>query len=182
MFRYRLSWLVTGLGLCTASCSHAAEATAPNAASPPAPIDCSHLQFASQSSDLLGRPGVIDAVVADPEQGRSGHDSITQLQGAKVLLSPEPGVTHVDLGQTLQCRMTRRSERATTPNDSDPVAVGHVQVEVSEAPSGFMILIRSPYEEEAREILRRANELMAKSSLRANGEIDPTQSSNRSRL
>jgi hypothetical protein len=55
-------------------------------------------------------------------------------------------------------------QRATTPTDADPLAVGHVQVEVAETDVGFMVLIESPYAREASEILRRANNLLAKGS------------------
>ena len=89
-------------------------------------------------------------------------------------------MTQEGLGHALQCRMAQRMQRATTPNASDPLAVGHVQVEVSATPTGFMVLIQSPYADEAREILRRANSLVAKSSAQTRVEVGQDQSSNHS--
>jgi hypothetical protein len=65
----------------------------------------------------------------------------------------------------------QRLDRATTPTDADPLAVGHVQVEVTETDAGFMVLIQSPYAHEAREILRRANNLLAKETERSSHKL-----------
>jgi len=156
------TWLTIGLILALAACSHAPTPVTPNTAGAESSIDCDALPSATPSSELLGRPGVVSAVIADNEWQESSPDAVLHLSGAKVLLTPEPGTSHRGLGHTLQCRIRRRMERATTPTDADPLAVGHVQVEVSETEAGFMVLIQSPYAHEAHEILRRANNLLAK--------------------
>ena len=158
----KLTWLTTGLILALAACSRTPAPVAPNTASTEPSIGCNALLAATSSSELLGRPGVVSAVIADHERPQSSPDSAAHLRGAKVILTPEPGTSHRGLGHTLQCRIMRRLQRATTPTDADPLAVGHVQVEVSETDVGFMVLIQSPYAHEAREILRRANNLLAK--------------------
>jgi len=167
----KLTWLTIGLILVLAACSHAPAPVAPNVAGTASSIDCNALLAATSSSDLLGRPGVVSAVIADHERQLSSPDSTSHLRGAKVILTPEPGTSHRGLGHTLQCRIMRRMERATTPTDADPLAVGHVQVEISETDAGFMVLIQSPYAHEAREILRRANNLLAKETVQSSYKL-----------
>jgi len=167
----KITRVTTGLILVLAACSQAPAPVAPNTAGGEALIDCNALSAATSSHELLGRPGVVSAVIADSERQQSSPDSVSHLRGAKVLLTPEPGTSHRGLGRTLQCRIMRRMERATTPTDADPLAVGHVQVEVTETDAGFMVLIQSPYAYEALEILRRANSLLAKEIEQSSHEL-----------
>lgn len=175
MHTRRSIWFAFGTFLLGAACSCAHESARLSATSPQLPIDCR----SSQSNDLLGRPGVVSAVVAEHEREPRLQNARKQLLGAKVMLTPEPGTSHVDLGYTLQCRIARRAQRTSTPDDRDPLAVGHVQVEVSETEKGFMVLILSPYEREAQEVLRRANSLLAKATLQSNAPADSIIASSR---
>lgn len=176
----KLTWFTTGLILVLAACSHAPATVAANSASAQSSVDCDALLAATSTSELLGRPGVVSAVIADHERQPSFSNSASQLRGAKVILTPEPGTSHRGLGHTLQCRIMKRIERATTPTDADPLAVGHVQVEVSETDAGFMVLIQSPYAHEAREILRRANNLLAKETEQSSRKLSNNAEERRS--
>jgi len=164
----KLTWLTI---LPLVACSQAPAPGAPNTAGTEPSIDCNALPPATSSNELLGRPGVVSAVMADSERLPSAPDAVSHLRGAKVLLTPEPGTSHYGLGRTLQCRIMRRMQRATKPSDADPLAVGHVQVEVSETDAGFMVQIQSPYTHEAHEILRRANNLLAKGTVPSSHEL-----------
>jgi uncharacterized protein YdbL (DUF1318 family) len=131
----------------------------------------------SANADVLSRPGLIEAVYEDHEQEQWGHNTVAHLKGAKVMVRPEPGVTRPMLGRALQCRIAERSS-ALAISDSDALP-GHAQVQVSETDTGYMIVISSQNEDEAREIVRQANNLLARSVARSHDNAETPQVSAR---
>ena len=65
-----------------AACFHVTEATAPSVANPQTPIDCSLPQYATQNANLLGRPGVVNAVLADHVKDPSTRE-VAHLRGLR---------------------------------------------------------------------------------------------------
>lgn len=112
---------------------------------------------------VLSRPGLVEAVYEDQEQEQWGHNTASHLKGAKIMLRPEPGISRPMLGRAIQCRVAERPPSTLANNDTDPLATGHVEVQVVETDTGYMVVVRSPNEGEAREIVRRANNLLARS-------------------
>ena len=119
----------------------------------------------SANADVLSRPGLIEAVYEDHEQEQWGHNTVEHLKGAKIMVRPEPGITRPMLGRALQCRLSERSS-AMAISDTDALP-GHAEVQVSETDTGYMVVIRSQNADEAREIVRQANNLLARSVARS---------------
>lgn len=132
---------------------------------------CSGVSEQSANADVLSHPGLVEAVYEDNEQEQWGHNTVSHLKGAKIMLRPEPGISRPMLGRALQCRVAMRS--ATMANDdTDPVTTGHADVQVSETDTGYMVVIRSRDEHEAREIVRRANNLLARSIAQSQSNVE----------
>ena len=129
-------------------------------------VFCSGVSEQSANADVLSHPGLVEAVYEDHEQEQWGHNTVSHLKGAKIMLRPEPGISRPMLGRALQCRVAMRSATMAN-NDTDPVTTGHADVQVSETDTGYMVVVRSPDENEAREIVRRANNLLARSIAQA---------------
>jgi len=93
-----------------------------------------------------------------------GEGRLYHLRGARIVVGPEPGVPRPAVDRTLQCRLIRR-EDSKYGNDIDPLSVGHADVQVTETGSGYVVVIRSDDEGEAQEIVRRSDNLLARSLL-----------------
>ena len=143
-----------------------------------AKIYCNGVSEQSANADVLSRPGLIEAVYEDNEQEQWGHNTVSHLKGAKIMLRPEPGISRPMLGRALQCRVAERSP-AIAANDTDPLAAGPTDVQVTETDTGYMVVVRSQSEEEAREIVRRANNLLARSIAQSKSNADTTKVSTR---
>ena len=67
------------------------------------------------------------------------------------------------LGRTLQCRIAKGLMTGLANDNADPLTVGQVHVHVANTNTGFMVVVSSENEDEAREIVRRANNLIVTS-------------------
>ncbi len=151
----------------TTACSSTAQRTVAAPASPAeVGIYCRGVPEQS-AADLLSQPGLVEAVYEDHVQEQWGHNTVSHLKGAKIMVRPEPGVSRPMLARALQCRVANSLPPSLAINDTDPLTTGHVDVRVSETDTGYMVTIRSQNENEAREIVRRANNLLAHSVARA---------------
>ncbi len=155
------------------ACSSTTQQTVPgpvNAAQ--AKLYCSGASDRSANADVLSRPGLVEAVYDYREKEQLGHNTVSHLKGATIMLRPEPGMSRPMLGRALQCRAAEQSSSAIASNDTDPLSTGHADVQVLETETGFAVVIRSQNEEAAREIVRRANNLLARSVAQARSEAE----------
>ena len=162
------------------ACSSTTQQTAAVPANPAqARIYCNGASEQSANADVLSRPGFVEAVYEDRVQEQWGHNTVSHLKGAKIMLRPEPGISRPMLGRALQCRVANSLSSAIAMNDTDPVSTGHADVQVSETDTGYMVVVRGQNEDEAREIVRRANNLLARSVAQAKLDAESTKVSTR---
>jgi hypothetical protein len=163
---------VVSLGMLVATLATACSSTTQQAV--PGPVNatqsklyCSVVSTQSANADVLSRPGLVEAVHEYREQEQWGHNTVSHLKGATLMLRPEPGMSRPMLGRALQCRVAEKSSSALSNNDVDPLSTGHVDVQVFETDTGFAVVIRSQNEDAAREIVRRSNNLLTRSIAQA---------------
>lgn len=172
------SVLSLGVFVATVStaCSSTTQQSAPVAVSPAqAKVYCSGgADQTASAADVLSRPGLVEAVYEDRENEQWGHNTVSLLKGAKIMLRPEPGISRPLLGRAMQCRIMDSSSLLAN-NDTDPLSIGHADVRVMETDTGYMVVIRSQKEDDAREIVRRAKNLFARSVARAQSNADTSK-------
>jgi hypothetical protein len=155
------------------ACSKTTEQSAISPVNPvQAKLYCNGVPNESANADVLSRPGLVEAVYEDHVQEQWGHNTVSHLKGAKIMLRPEPGISRPMLGRALQCRVAERSASAIAINDTDPLATGHADVQVTETDTGYMVVVRGENEQEAREIVRRANNLLVRSVAQAQSNAE----------
>jgi hypothetical protein len=174
-----LSFGIVLATLATACSSTTQQASSVPVNSPEAKLYCSGVSDQLANADVLSRPGLVEAVYEDREEQHWGHNTVSQLKGAKIMLRPEPGISRPMLGRALQCRIAKTFAAGVATNDTDPLSTGHPDVEVMETNTGYMVVVRSRNEEDAREIVRRANNLLARSVARAQSNAETPQVSAR---
>jgi hypothetical protein len=66
------------------------------------------------------------------------------------------------------------AEKPPTVADNyiDPLSAGHPDVQVAETDTGYMVIVSSRKEDVAREIMRRANNLLARSIAQSKSTAD----------
>jgi len=156
---------------CTSTSTQPALGPASHASAKP---NCGDASTRLAISDVLTRAGLVEAVYEDHEAVPSGHSSAFHLRGAKIVLRPEPGMTRPLLGRAIECRIAMSSSQSPSNKDEDPLTTGHANFQLIETDTAFVLAIRSQNEEEAREILRRSNNLFAHSVARARANADTT--------
>ena len=81
------------------------------------------------------------------------------LVGARLYVRPTEKLTTEWLSRVLACHMTKRVP--CPANESCPLEVGKVDIDVSSAGSAFVVTVTSTHPAAAREVLRRSKALAA---------------------
>jgi len=135
-----------------------------------AKLNCSSEFEQSAIADVLSRPGLIEAVYDYDQKEQLGHNAVSHLKGATIMLRPDPGLSRPLLSRALQCRAAQESSVAVAKNDTDPLSIGNPSVQVLETDTGYAVVIQSQNDEAAREIARRSHNLWAHSVARSQSD------------
>lgn len=101
----------------------------------------------------------IQAVTELREPRQMGKVATDVLCGAEIELRPTPLLTRAWLARASRCHVARHASALLPDRETDPLAVGQPTVSVRETDRGFVISVRGETEDEAKEILRRAQQL-----------------------
>jgi hypothetical protein len=96
---------------------------------------------------------------AEPETRQVSQKELPALVGARLYVRPTEKLTPEWLSRVLSCHMTKRMPCPS--NESCPLEVGKVEVDVSSAGTAFVVLVTSSDPASAREVLRRGKALAA---------------------
>jgi hypothetical protein len=96
---------------------------------------------------------------AEPETRHVSQKERPALVGARLYVRPTDTLTPEWLSRVLACHMTKRVPCPS--NESCPLEVGKVDVDVSSAGTAFVVVVTSLDPASAREVLRRGKALAA---------------------
>jgi hypothetical protein len=122
-------------------------------------------EFTAETAAAFLNPKAIDSVEASYSYVETGpNGSEARLRGARIRMSPRPGVSRESLARTLEChemRVTLGQEQA--PKDDPFVLPAEwIDIDVDSLRDGFSVNARADHIEDAREILDRAKRFVAR--------------------
>lgn len=155
----RIGFVLLSIGTLAGACSATNGQILPEVArTNESRLSCSAPQTAT--ADIVTRSELVASVHEDRDWQLRGHSVVPVLRGADVVIRPDTQLSRPLLVQAVQCRMWESAESAAMA-ETDPLAIDHIEARVAETDTGYIVEITSRDEMRAKEVVRRARNLLA---------------------